>query len=171
LPGNSRPRASIPTRSSRPSSARSPCETRLSATPTYWRPPGSVRQPARGGLPGYLRSIVRHLPERCVEALRRQRAQQAADRLSAGERWRETGLVFTTSVGTKMLAGNVRRDFRRALALVPSLNPWEWTPENYDTRLSRYFPMQACRWSRSRNWSDTAAQRSPNWCTGTSCGR
>jgi integrase len=68
------------------------------------------------------------LPERCIEALRRQRAQQAADRLSAGERWRETGLVFTTSVGTKMLAGNVLRDFRRALALVPGLNPSEWTP-------------------------------------------
>jgi DNA-binding CsgD family transcriptional regulator len=28
-----------------------------------------------------------------------------------------------------------------------------------------------CRWSRSRNWSDTAAPRSPNLCTGTSCGR
>ena len=27
-----------------------------------------------------------------------------------------------------MLAGNVRRDFRRALALVPGLNPSEWTP-------------------------------------------
>ena len=38
------------------------------------------------------------LPERCIEALCRQRAQQAADRLSAGERWRETGLVFTTSL-------------------------------------------------------------------------
>ena len=32
--------------------------------------------------------------------------------------------MFTTSVGTKMLAGN----FRRALALVPGLNPSEWTP-------------------------------------------
>ena len=61
-----------------------------------------------------------------------------------------------------------------------SAAPWLWyqvsthrsgRPENYDTRLSRYFPMQACRWSRSRNWSDTAAQRSLNWCTGTSCGR
>jgi integrase len=27
-----------------------------------------------------------------------------------------------------MLAGNVRRDVRRALALVPDLNPSEWTP-------------------------------------------
>jgi hypothetical protein len=27
-----------------------------------------------------------------------------------------------------MLAGNVRRDFRRALALVPGLDPSIWTP-------------------------------------------
>jgi hypothetical protein len=59
--------------------------------------------------------------------------------LSAGERWRETGLVFTTSVGTKMLAGN---------SAGTSAAPWLWyqvsthrsgRPENYDTRLSRYF--------------------------------
>jgi integrase len=68
------------------------------------------------------------LPERCIEALRKHRALQAAERLAAGERWQETGLVFTTAVGTKMDAANVRRDFRRALRLVPGLNPKEWTP-------------------------------------------
>ena len=31
--------------------------------------------------------------------------------------------MFATSVGTKMSAGNVRRDFRRALALVPGIDP------------------------------------------------
>ena len=67
------------------------------------------------------------LPTRCVEALRKQRAQQAADQL-AGARWRDTGLVFTTDVGTAMDAANVRRDFRRALTLVPGLDPAEWTP-------------------------------------------
>jgi hypothetical protein len=36
-------------------------KTRLSATTTYGRPPGSVRQPARRGLLGYLRSILRQL--------------------------------------------------------------------------------------------------------------
>jgi integrase len=36
--------------------------------------------------------------------------------------------VFTTAVGTKMDAANVRRDFRRALRLVPGLDPKEWTP-------------------------------------------
>jgi integrase len=68
------------------------------------------------------------LPARCVEALRKQRVQQAADQLAADTRWHDTGLVFTTDVGTAMDAANVRRDFRRALALVPGIDPDEWTP-------------------------------------------
>jgi integrase len=68
------------------------------------------------------------LPAWCVEALRKQRAQQAADRLVAGASWQETGLVFTTRVGTEIDAANMRRDFRRALALVPGIDPEEWTP-------------------------------------------
>jgi integrase len=68
------------------------------------------------------------LPAWCVEALRKQRAQQAADRLVAGANWQETGLVFTTRVGTEIDAANMRRDFRRALALVPGIDPEEWTP-------------------------------------------
>ena len=68
------------------------------------------------------------LPARGAEALRKQRAQQAADRLAAGEHWQESGLVFTTALGTQMDAANVRRDFRRLLALVPGLEPEDWTP-------------------------------------------
>lgn len=68
------------------------------------------------------------LPGLCIDALRRQRAQQASDRLAAGDRWKVTDLVFATSVGTKMRAENVRRDFRRALGLVPDIEPDEWTP-------------------------------------------
>ena len=63
----------------------------------------------------------------CVDALRVQRVQQAKDRLAAGERWTETGLVSTTRLGTGMNAANVRRDLRRALALVPRLDPADWT--------------------------------------------
>ena len=37
-------------------------------------------------------------------------------------------MVFTTRLGTAMDAANVRRDFRRALTLVPGLNPEQWTP-------------------------------------------
>ena len=64
----------------------------------------------------------------CVDALRRQRVQQASERLAAGDQWEDTGLVFTTALGTAMDAANVRRDFRRALRLVPGLNPGDWTP-------------------------------------------
>jgi integrase len=64
----------------------------------------------------------------CVRALVTLRAQQNAERRTAGEHWHETGLVFTTRLGTAMDAANVRRDFRRALASVPGLNPEDWTP-------------------------------------------
>ena len=68
------------------------------------------------------------LPTRCVQALRKQRAQQATGRLAAGAAWQETGLVFTTQVGTAMDAANVRRSFRRALGLVKGMDPKQWTP-------------------------------------------
>jgi integrase len=67
------------------------------------------------------------LPARCIEALRKQRAQQATDRLAADD-WQDSDLVFTTAVGTAMDAANVRRDLRRALAMVPGIDPGEWTP-------------------------------------------
>ena len=50
-----------------------------------------------------------------------------ADRLAASD-WQDSGLVFTTAVGTPMDAANVRRDLRRALGLVPGIEPAEWTP-------------------------------------------
>lgn len=56
------------------------------------------------------------------------RAQQAADRLAAGEDWQENGLVYTTRTGTEMDAANIRRDLRRALRNVPGLVAAEWTP-------------------------------------------
>jgi integrase len=67
------------------------------------------------------------LPARCIEALRKQRRQQAADRLVADDS-QDSGLVFTTAAGTAMDAANVRRDLRRALAFVPGIDPGEWTP-------------------------------------------
>jgi integrase len=68
------------------------------------------------------------LPGRCIDALRAQRVQQAVDRLAAGPWWKESGLVFTTAVGSQMDPANVRRDLRRALKLVPGLEPKDWTP-------------------------------------------
>jgi hypothetical protein len=68
------------------------------------------------------------LPERCIEALCRQRAQQAADRF-VGRRTVARDRSGVHHVGRNQDArGQLRRDFRRALALVPGLNPSEWTP-------------------------------------------
>lgn len=68
------------------------------------------------------------LPELCIEALRREQQLQDADRVSAGPKWIDTGVVFTTQVGTAMAAANVRRNFRRALRKVPGIHADDWTP-------------------------------------------
>ena len=52
------------------------------------------------------------LPQNAVTALREHRRWQAEARLAAGPLWQDTGLVFTTSVGTPLDASHVRRDFR-----------------------------------------------------------
>jgi integrase len=68
------------------------------------------------------------LPQRCVDVLRRHRAHQDQLRTAAGDKWQETGLVFTTEVGAALNAATVRRGFRRALSVVPGIDPDEWTP-------------------------------------------
>ncbi|MGH3754962.1 MAG: site-specific integrase [Pseudonocardiaceae bacterium] len=68
------------------------------------------------------------LPRRCVEALAGQRRQQNQDRVDAGPRWREHGLVFASKVGTPLDPSHVRREFRSALRGVAGLDPDEWTP-------------------------------------------
>ena len=52
------------------------------------------------------------LPQSAVTALKEHRKRQAAARLAAGPLWQDTGLVFTSSVGTPLDASHVRRDFR-----------------------------------------------------------
>ena len=55
------------------------------------------------------------LPESATVALRTHRAGQLRERLVAGSRWQETGLVFTTTIGTPMDPRNVTRHFKRVL--------------------------------------------------------
>jgi len=62
------------------------------------------------------------LPARAVDAVRRQRIEQAELRLKAGERWIDHGLVFPSKVGTPMDRDNALRAFRSALANVPTLD-------------------------------------------------
>lgn len=53
------------------------------------------------------------LPERAVAALNTHQKLQARERDIAAELWQETGLVFTTTVGTPLDAANVRRAFKK----------------------------------------------------------
>lgn len=53
------------------------------------------------------------MPAPVVEALKAHRVRQAAERLAAGVIWRDTGLVFTTEIGTPIDPSNLRRGFSR----------------------------------------------------------
>lgn len=68
------------------------------------------------------------LPSRAVDALRRQRVEQAELRLQVGERWTDNGLVFPSKAGTPMDRNNALRAFRSALAKVPNIEPSDWSP-------------------------------------------
>lgn len=52
------------------------------------------------------------VPRVAVQALMEWLLAQADERLAAGVRWHDTGLVFTTSTGTGLAAGHVRRMFK-----------------------------------------------------------
>lgn len=66
------------------------------------------------------------LPEIALSALRERRAAQVEDRLRAGELWQDTGLVFTTTIGTTLDQHNIRREFRQ-ITKVAGLGE-DWVP-------------------------------------------
>ena len=51
------------------------------------------------------------LPEPCLVALRQHRRRQARERLALGAGWTDSGLVFTTALGTPVEPGNLRRSW------------------------------------------------------------
>jgi integrase len=51
------------------------------------------------------------LPRPCVEALRAHRRRQARERLALGPAWTDSGLVFTTMLGTPIEPRNISRSF------------------------------------------------------------
>jgi integrase len=56
------------------------------------------------------------LPAAAVHALRAWTGSQAGERLTAGDSWQDTGLVFTNHLGIALDAGNVRKMFKRVCA-------------------------------------------------------
>ncbi len=55
------------------------------------------------------------LPQTVIDAVRLHRARQLQERLLAGSRWQDHGLVFSTTIGTPMDTRNLTRHFRKAL--------------------------------------------------------
>ena len=66
-----------------------------------------------------------------LDALKKHKARQAAERLAAGTEWEDTGHVFTTQAGTPIDPANLRRAFRALLksAGIPAKQPTEECPK------------------------------------------
>ena len=71
------------------------------------------------------------LPRMAVDALRALRESQEEERLLAGERWQDTGLVFATQLGAALDAANVRKMFKRVCRLAEVGDTW--TPRELRT--------------------------------------
>jgi len=56
------------------------------------------------------------LPIVAAEALKAHRTRQLQERLLAGSRWHDSGLVFTSTIGTSADDRNVRRAWKELLA-------------------------------------------------------
>ncbi|RJS47460.1 site-specific integrase [Nocardioides cavernaquae] len=99
----------------------------LEADPPHVEVWHSVRRSGDTKTPKSRRTIA--LPALVTQRLREHRVRQAEFRLKSTT-WADPGIVFATSNGTAMDAANVRRDFRRALKLVPGIDPDDWTPRD-----------------------------------------
>jgi integrase len=71
------------------------------------------------------------LPAAAVQALRAWAGSQAGEQLAAGERWQDTGLVFTNHAGAALDAGNVRKMFKRICTEAGAGDGW--TPRELRT--------------------------------------
>ena len=67
------------------------------------------------------------LPELCIEALTRHQQSQNEARDRAGDRWVHNDLVFSTALGGRLDAANIRRALR-AVAEKAGLDSTAWTP-------------------------------------------
>jgi integrase len=106
-----------------------------------WR---SVR--AHGDTKTQLSRRTLQLSERVVRALREHQVRQAEQRLLAGDGWQDRGLVFCTSVGSRLDAANVRRAFRK-ITKAAGLGE-QWAPR--ELRTSFVSLMSSCGMKRAR---------------------
>ena len=90
------------------------------------------------------------LPAMAVAALTEHRERQASDRLRAGELWQEEGLVFSTTLGTRLDAGNVRRSLR-AICRKAGIGE-DWTPRELRHTFGGCCPVTGWASRRSAAW-------------------
>src|SRR5262249_19588964 len=57
-----------------------------------------------------------HVPDGVVRALRVHRVRQLQERLAAGSRWQDRGLVFTSTIGTPLDQRNLQDSFKTLLS-------------------------------------------------------
>jgi integrase len=57
-----------------------------------------------------------NLPDAAVKTLRAHRVRQLEERLAAGTRWQDQGLIFPTTIGTPIEPHSLHDDFKRILA-------------------------------------------------------
>ena len=101
---------------------RSDDDPSVPASIAVWR---SVRQ--HGDTKTRLSRRTLRLPAHAAALLGEHRERQDQARLHAGQAWTENGLVFCTGLGTKLDAGNVRRQFK-AVTEAAGLGR-DWTPQ------------------------------------------
>jgi integrase len=71
------------------------------------------------------------LPQAAADALRELHASQAREQAEAGDRWQDTGLVFTTQHGAALDPANVRKMFKRVCKAAGAGD--SWTPRELRT--------------------------------------
>jgi integrase len=119
-----------------------------------------LRRPAK--TEGSEAPLALPLPDLCVTALKLRRQQQDTARQQAGDRWADTGLVFTTRFGTPIeprnfTAASTGASARRESAGSPSMAPASpagrcW-PRSTSTRV---WPCRSCGTARSPSrWRST----------------
>jgi integrase len=91
-----------------------------------WRSVRAARRDQDRAVPPHARPA-----QPAVEALRALLDSQADEQLLAGERWQDTGLVFTAHRGAALDAGNVRKMFKRVCEAAGAGDGW--TPRELRT--------------------------------------
>jgi site-specific recombinase XerD len=104
-----------------------------------------------------------------AEALRTLSESQTHERAMAGERWQDSGLVFTTHLGAALDAGNVRKMFKRACKAAGIGDGW--TPRELRTSFVSLMSHRGVSIEEIARLAGTPPPAQPRSYTAASCDR